>query len=586
MYNHLEDTVKGHTENTPLSYAEEDKRTLYQALLYGHRRAGDQAAALVYFGRRMTWKRFLEEVDAAAAAMISRGVKKGDTVTIYTPNIPQGVIAVYAANRIGAVSNMVHPLSTAEEALYAIDLAESKLVFTVELNEELVSGRKIDVIRCKTGGYFPSNPKGLVLKGGYAFALRKYRPAHDVNSVTSWTDFLKEGKDKLRAGFVLPEDDGKAKDTAVIMYTGGTTGTSKGVMLSNYAINTISIQMLIDVGQGRTDVGDGFLAILPIFHAFGLAVTVHAPLISGMKMVLVPRFDPKGCFKQIKKEHVLFISGVPALFERMYPYFKNYNLSKVKLMVSGGDKVPEALTKKYNDLLIRDGADCRFRAGYGLTEASGTCTLSPVNSENLPGGCIGKPFTGSRIIIVKPGTTEEVAEGEEGELCFFGPTIMNGYLKNEEATNAVLIRHPDGNTWLHTGDVAAFAPDGNIVFHSRIKRMIKVNGYNVYPMMIEEVFQRHPAVKQVCAVSTPYKNDRKIMLFVVINDGYNPNTIEKELIPYAKDKLNRWSLPVRVAVIDEMPMTKFAKVDYRLLEKQEADRAALQNAAEEPAKKD
>ena len=117
--------MKGHTENTPLSYTEEDKRTLYQALLYGHRRAGDRAAALVYFGRRMTWKRFLEEVDAAAAAMISRGVKKGDTVTIYTPNIPQGVIAVYAANRIGAVSNMVHPLSTAEEALYAIDLAGS-----------------------------------------------------------------------------------------------------------------------------------------------------------------------------------------------------------------------------------------------------------------------------------------------------------------------------------------------------------------------------------------------------------------------------------------------------------------------------
>ena len=572
--------MKAHTENTPLHYTEEDKRTLYQALLYGHRRAGDSAAALVYFGRRMTWKQFLGEVDAAAAAMLSRGIKKGESVTIYTPNIPQGVIALYAANRIGAIANMVHPLSTAEEALYAIDLTESRLVFTVELNEELVSGRNIQVIRCKTGGYFPSNPKGLVLKGGYAFALRNYKPAHDVTSITSWDDFLKEGKEKLRNGFVLPEDDGKAKDTAAVMYTGGTTGLSKGVMLSNYAINTISIQMLVDVGQGKTDVGDGFLAILPIFHAFGLAVTVHAPLISGMKMVLVPRFDPKGCFKQIKKEHILFISGVPALFERMYPYFRNYNLSDVKLMVSGGDRVPETLTKKYNDLLIRDHADCRFRAGYGLTEASGTCTLSPVNSENLPSGCIGKPFTGSKIIIVKPGTTEEVPAGEEGELCFFGPTIMNGYFKNEEATKAVLVPHPDGNVWLHTGDVAAFAPDGNILFRSRVKRMVKVNGYNVYPMMIEEVFQKHPAVKQVCAVGTPYKNDRKIMLFVVVNDGVNPNTIEKELISYAKGKLNRWSLPVKVAVIDEMPMTKFAKVDYRLLEKQEAERAAAQHAAE------
>ena len=573
-----------HTKNTPLNYTEEDKRTLYQALLYGHRRAGSYATALAYFGRHMTWKRFLEEIDETAAALLSRGIVKGDAITIYTPNIPQGVIALYAANRIGAIANMVHPLSTAEEVLYAIDLSESKLVLTVELNEEFVSGRNIDVVRCTTGRYFPNSPKGLILKGGYAFALRKYKPAHDVKSITSWDSFLAEGRNKLRSGFVLPADEGKANDTAVIMYTGGTTGTSKGVMLSNYAINTISIQLLLDVGKGKTDVGDGFLAILPIFHAFGLAVTVHAPLMSGMKMVLVPRFDPKGCFKQIKKEHVLFISGVPALFERMYPYFESYNLSDVKLMVSGGDRVPELLTKKDNSLLIRDGADCRFRAGYGLTEATGTCTLSPENSENLPSGCIGRPFTGSKICIVKPGTTEEVPDGEEGELCFLGATIMNGYLKNEEATNQVLIKHPDGNVWLHTGDIAAVEADGNISFRSRVKRMIKVNGYNVYPTMIEEVFQQHPAVKQVCAVATPYKNDRKIMLFVVINEGYNPDTIGKELISFAKDKLNRWSLPVRVAVIDEMPMTKLAKVDYRLLEQQEAERAKEQKAVSEETK--
>ncbi|HJJ38536.1 MAG TPA: class I adenylate-forming enzyme family protein [Methanocorpusculum sp.] len=568
-------------ENTPLNYTEEDKRTLYQALLYGHKRAGNYATALAYFGKHMFWKRFLDEIDEAAAALLSRGIVKGDAVTIYTPNIPQGVIAVYAANRIGAVANMVHPLSTAEEVLYAINLTGSKLVFTVELNEEFVSGHNIDVIRCKTGGYFPKSPKGLILKGGYALALRKYKSAHDVKSITSWDDFLAEGRKKLRSGFVLPADDGKANDTAVIMYTGGTTGTAKGVMLSNYAINTISIQMLLDVGKGRTDVEDGFLAILPIFHAFGLAVTVHAPLISGMKMVLVPRFDPKGCFKQIKKEHILFISGVPALFERMYPYFESYNLSDIKLMVSGGDRVPELLTRKYNSLLIRDGANCRFRAGYGLTEASGTCTLSPEDSEGLPSGCIGKPFTGSKICIVKPGTVEEVPDGEEGELCFFGPTIMNGYLKNEEATKEVLVKHPDGNIWLHTGDIAAVEADGNISFRSRVKRMIKVNGYNVYPLMIEEVFQQHPAVKQVCAVATPYKNDRKIMLFAVINEGYNPDTIGKELIAFAKDKLNRWSLPVRVAVIDEMPMTKLAKVDYRRLELQEAERAKTQAVAAE-----
>lgn len=570
-------------KNPPLNYSEEDKRTLYQALLYGYRRAGsDFETALAYFNRHITWKRFIEVIDEAAAAMIGRGVKPGDRVTIFTPNIPQSVIALYAINRIGAIANMVHPLSTTEEALYAIDLTESKLVFTTELNEECVSGRDIEVIRCKTGRYFPCSPRGLFLRAGYGFALRHYGKAHDVKSITDWDAFLKEGKDKLKDGFTLPPDAGKPEDTAVIMYTGGTTGTSKGVMLSNYAVNTISIQCLYGVGCGTTCVGDGFLSILPIFHAFGLAITVHAPLISAMKVVLVPRFDPKGCFRQIKREHILFISAVPALFERMYPYFEKYNLNKIKLMVSGGDKVSDQLSRKYNDLLIRDYANIRFRAGYGLTEASGCVMLSPA-SENLPPGCIGRPFEGCDFCIVEPGTTTEVAKGKEGELCFYGPTVMNGYYKNEEATKEVLIKHPDGKTWLHTGDIVAEEADGNLTFRSRYKRMIKINGYNVYPILIEEEFQKHPAVKRVCAVSTPWKKDRKIVLCVVLNEGYNPDTVSDELLSYGKTHLNRWSQPVRIEVLDDLPMTKFAKIDYRLLESQEADRAAARRAAEEQA---
>ncbi len=569
-------------KNPPLNYTEADKRTMYQAVLYGYRRAGsDFETAIAYFNRHITWKRFLDVIDEAASALIARGVKPGDTVTIFTPNIPQSVIALYAVNRIGAVANMVHPLSTAEEVLYAIDLTESRIIFTTELNEECVSGRNVEVIRCKTGRYFPYSPRGLILRLGYGFALRQYKMAHEVKSITDWDAFLKEGRDRMNSGIELPPDNGKPEDTAVIMYSGGTTGASKGVMLSNYAVNTISMQVLVEVGRGTTCVGDGFLAVLPIFHAFGLAITVHAPLISAMKMVLVPRFDPKGCFKQIKREHVLFIAAVPALFERTYAYFQKYNLSKIKLMVSGGDKVSEALTRKYNDLLIRDFATCRFRAGYGLTEASGCVLLSPENSEGLSSGCIGKPFSGCTVCVVVPGTTQGVAKGEEGELCFRGPTVMNGYYKNEEATRAVIIRHPDGYDWLHTGDIVYEESDGNIVFCSRLKRMIKINGYNVYPMMIEEVFQKHPAVKQVCAVSTPWKKDRKIMLFVVLNEGYNPDTVRRELMSYGKDKLNRWSLPDKIEVLYEMPMTKFAKVNYRLLEMQEANRAAEQKAAEE-----
>lgn len=561
-----------------LNYTEEDKRSLYQALLYGYNRAGDNSVILAFFGMHMRFKQFVDEIDAIAAAFIKHGVKRGDCVTIFAPNIPQSVIALYAANRIGAVGNMVHPLSTKPEIDYAVNLTESKIVLTVELNEELISGNKdVEVIRCKTGGYFPQNIKGLVMKAGFGFSMRKFGHAKDIRASTSWTDLLEEGKKLIKEGFVLPKEEGKADDTAVIMYTGGTTGVSKGVMLSNYAVNSISMQMLLDVGVGKTDVEDGFLAILPIFHAFGLAVTIHAPIISGMKVVLVPRFDPKGCFNQIKKENILFVPGVPALFERMYPFFENYDMSKMKLMCSGGDRVSAELADKYNKLLARDHADVKFRAGYGLTEASGTCTLVPNEYDELPTGCIGVPMTGTKICVVKPGTIEEISDGEEGELCFLGPAIMKGYLKNEEATNDVLRKHADGNTWLHTGDIVVVRKDGNICFRSRFKRLVKVNGYNVYPSVIEEIIQHHPAVKQICAVSTPWKDNRKIKLFVVLNEGANPATIESDLIEYAKNSgLNRWSVPVKVEVVDSLPMTKFSKIDYMLLEKQEFEKAGKQ----------
>ncbi|MDD2470243.1 MAG: class I adenylate-forming enzyme family protein [Methanocorpusculum sp.] len=558
-----------------LNYTEEDKRSLYQALLYGLNRAGENSIAAAYYGRHLPFKQFMEEVHAIGAALVHHGVKKGDFVTIFLPNIPQGIIAIYAVNRIGAICNMVHPLSAREDIDYAINLTGSKVVLACEVSEGHLSGKDIEVIRCKTSGYFPSSLKGFVLDKGFRFAMRKFPKAGNVTKLTPWDDFLAEGKKLIQNGFVLPVDDVKPDDTAMIMYTGGTTGDSKGVMLSNYAVNSMSIQLLLDIGEGKTDVEDGFLAILPIFHAFGLAVSVHAPLISGMKVVIIPRFDPKGCAQQIFSEDVLFIPGVPALFERMYPYFEGKDLSRMKLMCSGGDRVSEELANKYNALLKKSHADILFRTGYGLTEACGACSLVANEYDRLPSGCVGKPVTGTKVCVVKPGTTEVVPDGEEGELCFIGPSVMKGYYKNDDATKDVLRLHPDGQVWLHTGDLVAIRKDGNICFRSRYKRLVKVNGYNVYPTLIEETMQNHPDVRLVCAVSTPWKQDRKIKLYVVPEKpigSFDAAGEEKILITYAKGLLNHWSVPVKVEFVQSLPMTKFNKVDYRLLEKQELAR--------------
>ena len=566
-----------------LQYSEENKRSLYEALQYGFNRAGEKSPAAAYYGRHISFKQFMDEVHAISAALVNHGVKKGDHVTIFLPNIPQGVLAIYAVNRIGAICNMVHPLSPQEDIDYALKLTESKIVLACEINEALLSGKDIEVIRCRTSGYFPSNLKGFVLDKGFRFVMRKYPKVRDTTRITLWTDLLAEGKKLIKGGAILPTDDVKPEDVSVIMYTGGTTGDSKGVMLSNYAVNSMSILLLIDIGEGKTDVGDGFLAILPIFHAFGLAVSVHAPLISGMKVVLIPRFDPKGCAQQIFSEDILFIPGVPALFERMYPFFEDKDLSRMKLMVSGGDRVSESLANKYNVLLKKSHADILFRTGYGLTEACGACSLVANEYDRLPTGCVGSPVTGTRVCVVTPGTTEIVVDGVEGELCFLGPSVMKGYYKNEAATKDVLRLHDDGNVWLHTGDLVVIRKDGNICFRSRHKRLVKVNGYNVYPTLIEEAMQGHPDIKQVCAVATPWKLDRKIKLYVVPEKplgSFDAGEEEKILIGYAKDQMNRWSVPVQVEFVSDLPMTKFNKVDYRFLEKQEQTRADERTKAE------
>jgi long-chain acyl-CoA synthetase len=185
--------------------------------------------------------------------------------------------------------------------------------------------------------------------------------------------------------------------------------------------------------------------------------------------------------------------------------------------------------------------------------------------------------------VVKPGTTERVPDGVEGELCFIGPSVMKGYYKNEEATKEVLRLHDDGLVWLHTGDLVIIRKDGNICFRSRYKRLVKVNGYNVYPTIIEETMQNHPDIKQVCAVAIPWKLDRKIKLFVIPEkplDTFDACDEEKILIEYAKGSMNHWSVPVKVEFVQTLPMTKFNKVDYRLLEKQEQEKVVEMKHAE------
>ncbi|HJK53770.1 MAG TPA: class I adenylate-forming enzyme family protein [Methanocorpusculum sp.] len=544
------------------------KQTLYSMLKYGAERAGDDRPALAYYGNHISYGQLLDDVHACAAGLRAHGVKRGDFVTIFLPNIPQCVVAVYAVNLIGAVCNMVHPLSTTGETGYAVDLTESKYVLTCEINEAVCSGMDVEIIRCRTPSYFPKTPKGYLMGWMYRRAVRKCLNGENVRRITEWDDLLAEGRAVVAASGI-PEMVGSPDDTAVIMYTGGTTGTAKGVMLSNFAVNTVAVQLVVGIGGEDICVGDGFLAILPMFHAFGLAVTAHTPLSAGLKVVLLPRFNAKECAHAILSEKTAYIAGVPAMYERMYSEFEGKDLSFIKLIVAGGDSVSGSLINRYNQLLRQGNCMVKFRPGYGLTEACSVCALTEDGYRTVPTGCVGIPLMGNKVCTVEPGTVNVLPDGEEGELCLFSGAVMTGYYRNQEASEAVLRRHEDGNIWLHTGDIVKITPNGDICFRSRYKRMVKVNGYNVYPMMIEEVMQTHPDVKEVCAIGIPWKHDTRIKLYVTLKRKMDPAEAERKLIEYAMGRLNRWSIPAAVEIVASLPRTKMEKTDYRALEELE-----------------
>ena len=257
---------------TTFEYSEETLRSLYSMFCYGYRHGGPQAEALWYFDTRISYQELMDSVHAFAAGLVQEGVKKGDYVTIFLPNIPQCVIAVYAVNRLGAVCNLVHPLSTRQELEYCVKLTDSRLILAFDQNAKLCEGLGAKIICCDTTTYFPKSPKGFVLRYGYKFLNRKIAKSAEAKA---WTAVFAAGKQYLKEGGSLPEDTMTAEDTAAVMYTGGTTGDPKGVVLSNAAVNASTSEMILEKLDNAPHIGYAFLSVLPVFHAFGLSIVIH-----------------------------------------------------------------------------------------------------------------------------------------------------------------------------------------------------------------------------------------------------------------------------------------------------------------------
>jgi long-chain acyl-CoA synthetase len=359
-----------------------------------------------------------------------------------------------------------------------------------------------------------------------------------------------------------------ADDMAVILYSGGTTGVPKGIMLSNMNFNSEGMMV---AHWGGMDQKSSVLAILPIFHGFGLGVCVNAAFMGGAKSILVPTFTPDDVAKLIKTKRPTFVVGVPTLFQALNanPVFRKTDLSCLKGTFSGADSLPRTVKEEFEAIVAKQGGKVKLLEGYGLTEAVTAIMAMPMNEYRE--GSVGVPFPDMLAKIVKMGTTEEVPIGEEGEICVHGPAVMLGYLDHQEETDKVLRKHADGKIWLHTGDMASMDADGFTYFKQRIKRMIKSSGVNVYPGQVEDVLRQHPDVEAACVIGVPDKAQvARVKAFVVLKDASKSGAeMEKALIAHCAEHLLKWSCPREVEFRRDLPKTLVGKVAFNVLEEEE-----------------
>lgn len=526
------------------------------------------SVAYEFQGKKTTYKQFLSKIELLGKAYRSIGINEGDTVTVCMPNTPQGVDTFYALNRIGAVPAMIHPLSAVGEIAFYINTAQSKAVLVVDLFYEKVLEAlkqvdhpvKVVVAHIKDELPFPLNML-------YPLTLKK-KPAplpKDNKDVIDWADFVSAGKKAPALTNEFPKKD----DTAVILFSGGTTGTSKGIQLTNLNMNALAAQVAANAGFSME--GLRMFSVMPLFHGFGLGVGIHTALMASGTCIIIPQFTIQTYARDVKKYKPNVIVGVPTLYEALLRSEGfDFDLSFLRGMFCGGDSLSVELKKKVDKFLKEHNATIQVREGYGTTECVTASCLTPYDTYRE--GSIGIPFSDTYYAIVNPQNDTELPYGEEGEICICGPTVMKGYLNNAEETASTLRVHADGNVWLHTGDLGVMDEDGFVYYKQRMKRLIIVSGINVYPSQVENAIDAHPDVLLSCAVGVPdpYKM-HVVKAFVVLRQGVEPSDkIKEEIIENCKKNISRYGVPREIEFRTELPKTLVGKVAYRVLEEEEA----------------
>lgn len=553
-----------------------EKRTMIQAVEDVADKYPD-LPAYIFMGKTTTYRDMVHEIHICARALKSIGIRPGDKVTVAMPNCPQTVTVFYALNLVGAIANMIHPLSSQGEIEFY--LKESGSISAITLDqfyhkfEAIRQNVDLDnvIIASIRDALSPPVKAGYMLTEG-----RKQQKIPKDAPILRWNEFMRRGRGyhwKYRAE--LDPDQ-----AAVSLYSGGTTGVTKGILLSHMNFNALAAQILATNPFFRP--GDRMLAVMPMFHGFGLGVSIHSMLANGGCCILVPRFTAESYAKLLLKYRCNFIAGVPTLYEALLrlPKMKGADLSCLKGVYSGGDSLSVELKKRFDKFLYDHHAVVQIREGYGTTECVTASCLTPTHMAKE--GSIGLPFPDTYYKIVRPGTQESVPYGEDGEICLAGPTVMLGYRNHPEENAQTLQVHADGMTWVHTGDLGFMDSDGFIYFKQRIKRMIVTSGYNVYPSQLENIFDAHELVQMSCVIGVPDPlKVQKVKAFVMLKPGAMPTQETKDILTaYAKKNIAKYAMPYDIEFREELPKTLVGKVAYRVLEEEELQKQA---AAAPPA---
>jgi long-chain acyl-CoA synthetase len=531
--------------------------TMYEALMQSVAR-NPETIAYEFLDNQSTYRQFARDIDQCAAALASLGLKQGDRITISLPTIPQGVITFYAVNKLGAVASMIHPLSTSHEIAFYLNVSKSRCALILEDHYG-----KFKEVESETA------LKTLIVTG-IADALpgvheNPLPPEHPDPMVKQWR--------RLMAGSYPPSPKSSMgpDDMAAILYSGGTTGLPKGIMLSNY--NFISEGIMTSAFRKITH-GDAHMvmvASLPIFHGFGLGICCNAMFMSGATSILVPSFTPDTLAEIIRKKKPNSISGVPTLYDALSrsPILQDADLSCLLSATCGADTLPRTVKDRFEEIVKSRGGSVQLVEGYGLTEAVTGIMVTPANAYRE--GSVGIPYPDIDAKIVKVGTQEIIPVGEEGELCISGPAVMLGYLEQPEETAGTLQRHADGKIWLHTGDIFSMSEEGFFYFKLRLKRMIKSSGMNVYPAQVEAILYQHPDVRDACVIGVPDETQvERVKAIVVLKDSSKGSpAMADELIRHCREHLIKWSCPREVEFRESLPLTRVGKVAYTVLEQEE-----------------